>query len=415
MGKLAKKQVKKLKAKHDEAFDKAADAVAADPVGASVDEEWQKGELVGRDCRMIDEKVHATFGAPAKVIGHLGDQVRLEVEGIFHSVVCKVQQIDLLPQLVGSMPKLPLQLSNQIKTELVFKFPHLDTLEMKDRLSGDHVMLGAWVVDRETGFPQGVVMIQPSVIVAWTAGILEPGPDGQSCKDKAEMVIMRKFRRFGLIGVPVWSSCEGEGTEHWTLLVVRRLPEIDGIPQLQVRYYDSAEQISVTNLSSAELVLDLFTAELGLPKIEIERTNSAEQHNPIDCGTFSLHYWEGEVRRFRAEGWPLPYPWTTGPIKDRRKRLVSLVSQVRKYMQQLQQQEADDAKAAADGKAIKKKKEIVVADKDISVEERASAALSQADLRMLELAEVAKKAADQGIVPFYGCSRCRYSRGGCIS
>ena len=84
-------------------------------------------------------------------------------------------------------------------------------------------------------------------------------------------------------------------------------------------------------------------------------------------------------------------------------------------MQQLQEQEAADAKAAADGKAIKKKKEIVVADKEISVEERASAALSQADLRMLELAELAKKAADQGIVPFYGCSRCRYSRGGCIS
>ena len=34
---------------------------------------------------------------------------------------------------------------------------------------------------------------------------------------------------------------------------------------------------------------------------------------------------------------------------------------------------------------------------------------------MLDMEKLAKAAADQGIVPFYGCSRCRFSRGGCIS
>ena len=33
---------------------------------------------------------------------------------------------------------------------------------------------------------------------------------------------------------------------------------------------------------------------------------------------------------------------------------------------------------------------------------------------MLQLSELAVKAQGQGLVDFYGCSRCRYSRGGCI-
>ena len=84
IGKMAKKQVKKLKDKAEKVMDEVVAAVAADPHDAAVEEEWAKGEMVGKDCRMIDEKVKATFAAPAKIIGHLGDKVRLQVEGIFH-------------------------------------------------------------------------------------------------------------------------------------------------------------------------------------------------------------------------------------------------------------------------------------------------------------------------------------------
>ena len=34
---------------------------------------------------------------------------------------------------------------------------------------------------------------------------------------------------------------------------------------------------------------------------------------------------------------------------------------------------------------------------------------------MLELSELAVKAQGQGLVEFYGCSKCRFSRGGCIN
>ena len=80
--------------------------------------DWSQGELVGRDCRMVDEAVHATFGAPAKVRGQKGSQVRLEVDGHFHSVLCTVAQVDLLPELVPSAAKCKLILTKGENIEL---------------------------------------------------------------------------------------------------------------------------------------------------------------------------------------------------------------------------------------------------------------------------------------------------------
>jgi len=54
------------------------------------------------------------------------------------------------------------------------------------------------------------------------------------------------------------------------------------------------------------------------------------------------------------------------------------------------------------------------ADAAISVEDRETS-VKLAEIKMLNMEKLAKEAADQGTFPFYGCSRCRYSRGGCIS
>ena len=99
----------------------------------TADAGWDEGDLAGRDCRMVDEGVHATFGAPAKIRGQKGQQVKLEVEGQFHSVVCTVAQIDLLPQLQPPAAKVPLILTKGEKIELHFKFPHVDVLAAAGR------------------------------------------------------------------------------------------------------------------------------------------------------------------------------------------------------------------------------------------------------------------------------------------
>jgi hypothetical protein len=48
-------------------------------------------------------------------------------------------------------------------------------------------------------------------------------------------------------------------------------------------------------------------------------------------------------------------------------------------------------------------------------EDDKSRMMTEADVKLHSLAEIAAKAADQGIVEFYGCSKCRFIRTGCIS
>ena len=361
----------------------------------AVEEEWEAGDLVGRDCRMVDEAVHATFGAPAKIRGQKDQQVRLEVEGHFHSVLATIAQIELLPQLAPSAPNRPLVLTKAEKIELHYKFPHIDSLPAAGRLTGEHVMLGAWITNRDVGEVPGCSLIPPAVVHSYCAGLVEPGPDGEACKIKAHQFMIRRLKRSGLVGLPVWS--EGE---HWTLLIVRRLNQ-----HIQVRYYDSLECVAAQNFAAAEVVLKMLCEELGQAVPQLEKSNKAFQHNGVDCGVFVLHYWEGEMRRFRGEGWPLSFPWTAGPIKTRKTRLISFIVQVRKSNQQLEEAEEDPG---AKGKVKK-----VVVEK-LPVDELENTSLSKATLQMMQLAELAGKAQGQGLVTFYGCSRCRYNRGGCI-
>ena len=49
------------------------------------------------------------------------------------------------------------------------------------------------------------------------------------------------------------------------------------------------------------------------------------------------------------------------------------------------------------------------ADAEIPVDDRVCSAITMVEMKMLKLPELAEKAAKQGLVDFFGCSRCRYS------
>ena len=51
----------------------------------------------------------------------------------------------------------------------------------------------------------------------------------------------------------------------------------------------------------------------------------------------------------------------------------------------------------------------------VEVEDREASGLTADELKMLDMEKLAKNALNEGLVPFYGCSRCRFARGGCIS
>ncbi|MCP4242730.1 MAG: hypothetical protein GY772_19410, partial [bacterium] len=397
MGKLATVQAKACKSKIGKAMTGGAAAGAVEEALAGpAPEVWSQGELIGRACRMVDEAVPQTFGAPGKITGQRGDTVKLEVEGQFHAVVCKASQIDLLPQLTPSGPKLPLHLTKAVKTELLREFPELEDLLAGGRLTGDHMNLGAWIIERDLGDVQGSSFMAPMVVYSYCFALAEPGPDGEACKIKAQQLLSKRLKSSGLLGLPIWTDGGAAGAEHWTLLVLRRLKE-----EVRVRYYDSLEVTSPHNFAAAETVLKMLMDELKIPQPELVRSNRAVQHNGVDCGVFVLHYWEGELRRFRGESWPLSYPWTSGPIKERKRRLVSLVSQLRKALVAAEAKGHDgDGKKKGAGKPADK------------VE---GEAVGKGVSQLAKLEELSKVAKEQGLVEFFGCSRCRWQRGGCIN
>jgi hypothetical protein len=108
----------------------------------------------------------------------MGTKLKLQVEGIFQSVVCEVEQVDWLPQLVPSAPQLALHLTNQTKWELCYKFPEMESLKMNERLSGDHILLG-WLVTREVGVVAGADLLPPLIVVNYCQGKIEKGEDAE--------------------------------------------------------------------------------------------------------------------------------------------------------------------------------------------------------------------------------------------
>ena len=171
LGKMGKKFAKKVVAD--------AGAASGDPPAEEMKAAWRGGELVGKRCKIICEKVPAAFGKPAVVDQQDGTTLLLKVEDIFHSVQVEEMQIELLPALRAKLPPLRLQINGHEKNELRVRWPMLDSLSMNERLTGDHIMVGDWVNDRDMLWDRkGAVLVPPHVIVSfYGACIADDGLD----------------------------------------------------------------------------------------------------------------------------------------------------------------------------------------------------------------------------------------------
>ena len=77
------------------------------------------------------------------------------------------------------------------------------------------------------------------------------GADQEEVMKKASHVMLRKYKRAGLIGFPIWSPGDGPGQEHWTLLCLRRFHE----KLTKVTYYDSSQSFRQDCLGRAVQLL----------------------------------------------------------------------------------------------------------------------------------------------------------------
>ena len=365
--------------------------------------------------RGVDEEILQIFGAESQVTKHRGEHLFLQIEDDFRTWKVREDQVDVLAWVRPAAPKKNLTLNAGDRALLQAKFPYLagdkEGLKMEERLSGDHLMLQEWMTNRDLSYDiAGSKFVMPTIVCQFVRCKLEPGEEAIELRQKAEQIVGRHFKKHGLLGLPIYSD-HTDAAAHWTLLVLRKCRN-----EVQVRYYDSLDDENIFNRCIATDVLIFLSAEIPdmhFPDALPARTNTrSRQINGVDCGVFVMWFWEGELRRFIGEGWSCPFPSTSqkGPIWKMRTRLVGLVKQVQKHAA---------AKEKADGKA-KGTAAASTAGADAApksaqeVLDAQGAEVTADVMQKVLLKDLAEKSHKEGSVPFYGCARCRGSRGGCI-
>ena len=120
------------------------------------------------------------------------------------------------------------------------------------------------------------------------------------------------------------------------------------------------------------------------------------QEDTTSCGWYLSHYWEGEVRQFLGQGWVVGRP-IMETIKKMRTRHITISTELVKFIE-----------LEKEKKKPKKIEEKVEFPED-------GPRCPAAHLLMEFLQKEAARSLDTALVEFFGCSKCRFSRTGCIN
>ena len=362
-----------------------ADATALSMAG------WDTADaLVGRSANFVSEKISTLFLRTVKILGIQGKRAKVSPDHLPHDVEVDVDDLDLLPQMVANPPAKRGILSKIELEEAHLRFKdELPEMTIADKLTDRHIMLGHWVIQRDLPGAKGHYLVPPQIVWTFHKAAVD-GEAGPELREKAADVMKKRFSRSGLLGVPI---CEAD---HWTLLCFRK-----SATGVQIKYYDSLKNVQADCWRVAKMIVQMLDPELEMPS---DKSNASVQSNGVDCGVYLLHYWEMEIRRFEGYGWVGQWPQNNKQIKSRKERLINFQKQIKSY-----------EPPPPPKKKKKKKKDIVVIDLPPPIEDERARIVTRAQIKLDALAKAAEKAADQGSVMFYGCSRCRYIRTGCIS
>ena len=117
-------------------------------------------------------------------------------------------------------------------------------------------------------------------------------------------------------------------------------------------------------------------------------------------GVYLLHFWEGEVRECLGQGWVVGRP-TQKIIQNLKERVVNVSIEIQKFIKEPPKVIIKKSKSKLDVMEVKEfPEEGPRVPKPVDVWEY--------------LAKEASRSLKIALVPFYGCSKCRYSRGGRI-
>ena len=350
---------------------------------------------LGREVRGILETELAVFYRPGKIVevkGGLEDPDQMKIVWQPHdtcmSWTSPFAGVEFLPALKDKQKFKTGRTSFADLAELHLRLPELSKkLEPKEQLTSEHIALGSWLIYKELVRGKvpvgGMPFLVPDNVVH--SYISASSPEEFEGEKLAGQIIQARFRRHGLLGLPIFAEA------HWTLLVLRRSEALT-----QVKYYDSLTFMHEGCLAAAKKVLKLL-----LPDAEIQkRQNQTFQADHYNCGVYVLWYWEGEIRQFMGEGWSIGRPFDKEIAKSR--------ARITRVTEEIVESKGKELLAA------KKKKVIVEIDDKKDEELNDVPEQPRYENQLEDLKIQAAKAAKQGAVPFYGCPKCRFARGGCI-
>ena len=354
---------------------------------------------IGQEVKGISEKSLQTFERPGKITDVLGDsQVEWSPDSLFLPWRADLRDVEFLPPLYQKGNSKKGKTSQADLAEVRMRIPALQNkLEFGEALTSEHIVLGDWLIHRDLARDIGAPSNIPSLVYPETSTYLSS--EDPEIRSQCSAMIDGQIKKHGLVGVPIGSA------GHWTLLVFRRSggkefkmrdPEF-----VDIRYYDSLKNQSKSCWEVATKIIGvLFPTVKEVDKF-VDFRCSTDQEDGISCGLFLLHYWEGELRQFAGQGWVVGRPFAR-VVAARRLEIVNVT-------QELEQLVKDAGEVAKAKKGVK-----LAATKVAEIEGEGPRSPAGEDV-MEFLRMEARRSLDVGLVPFYGCSRCRYSRGGCIS
>ena len=274
-------------------------------------------------------------------------------------------------------------------------------LGSKSNLGDTEMVLGSWLLYRDLLRREVKEIEMPYFVCPQISQNISDQTITEEVREHATQILRGYWRSRGLVGVPVFAG------GHWTLLVLRRSgPKESEV--VKVKYYDSLKDGkegdgSEACKTAAKIIMQALKLEIQLPG----RCNAAFQGDTCSCGLFVLWYWEGHVRQYLGEGWSIDRPEA--------KSITLLRNRLAGYIQVL----IKEFVAADAGPAKKKKKANAEVLDILDIEEVSVLAavpeLSKVEDLMAALKDRAELARLAPAKEFYGCSKCRWSRGGCIS
>ena len=150
-GKFAKSLKSKVKG---EVVAKEVKVKGKEPAKAVEEVGKEPSEFVGFPARVVHEEYVQIFGETGEVTKELGDHVLFKVKGDFKTHKVRKEDVEVLSFLVPPQAPRALNLNQGDKAVLFAQFPDIckhakEGLGPDQMVSGDHIKLGWWVIQRD--------------------------------------------------------------------------------------------------------------------------------------------------------------------------------------------------------------------------------------------------------------------------